>query len=284
MTKTLHTLVKDIQGVLVDPPEITDEQARQLSDGLAKVVQDKFAEVRAVRQGRLRMSNLGSKCLRKLWYSVNVPEAAEKLPASARLKFLYGDVIEALVIWLAKLAGHEVKGEQDTLEINGIVGHRDGVIDGVTCDVKSASTFSYAKFEKGLRPAEDSFGYLDQIGAYSHCEKQAGGSADGAFIVVDKTLGHITVDYHKDIGNKDYGAFVDERKAAVAQKTPPPRQFFAVKDGQSGNEKLGTECSYCDFKRLCWPGVRAYAYAGGPRYLVTVKREPDVPLLPDVPK
>lgn len=272
----LKNLVKDIQGVLTNPPEITQEQADELGKTVSRVIREKMSHQQ---DAKLRMSNLGSKCLRQLWYKVNAPETAEPLPASARLKFMYGDVIEALVIWLAKLAGHKVEGEQDTLEINGVIGHRDAKIDGITVDVKSASTLSFKKFEEGLKPHEDAFGYLDQLGAYVYADKDPEKSQDGAFIAIDKTLGHITLDVHKAIGNKDYGKLVNEKRAAVNSSEVPARAYFAEEDGKSGNLKLGVKCSYCEFKRHCWPGLRTFAYSNGPRYLVRVVREPDVPEL-----
>lgn len=220
------------------------------------------------------MSNLGTKCLRKLWYTVNQSEKAEPLRPEARLKFLYGDIIETLILWLAKLAGHEVKGEQDELEINGVKGHRDAVVDGITVDVKSASSYSFRKFESGLKSSEDAFGYLDQLGAYEYAGEKG---TDSAFIAVDKTLGHITVDKHKDLGKKDYAKFVRERQAIVGQPNPPERGYFDEPDGKSGNRKLGMECSYCPFKSECWPGLRTFIYSNGPRYLTKVIREPDVP-------
>lgn len=266
----LKTLVHDIQGVLTNPPEVTQEMADELGHTVARVIKEKMNHEQ---DARLRMSNLGSKCLRKLWYSVNEPGAAEPLSASARLKFMYGDVIEALVLWLAKISGHEVTGEQDTLEIAGIKGHRDAKIDGVTVDVKSASTYGFKKFEEGLKPETDAFGYLDQLGAYAYAD----GAEEGAFVAVDKTLGHVVLDRHPKVGAKDFDRIVEERKAIVSLPEPPQRGYFAEPDGKSGNQKLAMECGYCQFKTTCWPGLRAFAYSNGPRYLVKVVKEPDVP-------
>lgn len=277
MTKTIDTLAEDIGRVLTDPPEITDEQADGLGHSIAKVIREKLSKTE--RKPALRMSNLGTQCLRKLWYTVNKPEAAIPLRPEARLKFLYGDIIETLVLWLAKLAGHEVKGEQDELDINGIKGHRDAVIDGVTADVKSASTYSYAKFRDHLKPSDDAFGYLTQIGAYVYAGRhgdEVREKTTGAFVAVDKTLGHIVVDRHEDVGTEDYSRIVEERKAIVSQDTPPPRAYFDEPDGKSGNRKLGLQCGYCDFREECWPGLRTFNYAGKPRYLTKVVREPNI--------
>lgn len=272
MSKTIDTLVEDIGRVLTDPPDITDEQATAFGHSLASVVKQKLS--REETKPALRMSNLGTKCLRKLWYSINRPEKAIPLRPEARLKFLYGDIIETLILWLAKLAGHEVKGEQDTLDIGGVKGHRDAIVDGITVDVKSASAYSYRKFEEGLKPDTDAFGYLDQLGAYSYAGKTG---RESAFIAVDKTLGHIHVDKHEGLAEKDYGQLVEERKAVVAQPEPPPRGYFDEPDGKSGNRKLAMECGYCDFRKECWPGHRTFLYSNGPRYLTSVVRTPDTP-------
>ena len=56
----------------------------------------------------------------------------------------------------------------------------------------------------------------------------------------------------------------------------PNRAFSDVPDGKSGNMKLGTQCSYCEFKKVCWPDLKTYIYSSGPRYLTKVVREPKV--------
>src|SRR5690606_19057418 len=114
----------------------------------------------------LRVSNLGTPCDRRLWFSINHPELAEPLEPHTRLKFLLGDVWEAVLLFLAKIAGHRVEGQQDEISLHGVLGHRDAVIDGTIVDVKSASSFSFDKFENHLKPEDDSFGYLTQINSY----------------------------------------------------------------------------------------------------------------------
>ena len=49
-----------------------------------------------------------------------------------------------------------------------------------------------------------------------------------------------------------------------------------VADGKSGNMKLNVGCSYCQFKRSCFPELRTFKYYGGPRYLTEVVNEPKV--------
>jgi hypothetical protein len=223
------------------------------------------------------MSNIGTKCLRKLWYTKNAPELAEPIRPEVRLKFLIGDILEELILWLAGIAGHKVEGRQDELTLEGVTGHRDAVIDGSIADVKSASSRSFAKFEGGLRPEDDTFGYLHQLGGYQQASKgdHRVTSPVAAFIAVDKTLGKIHVDEHEGLTERtDYPSLYKKVISAVNQSEPPARAFEDEKDGESGNRKLGTVCSYCEFKEACWPGLRTFAYSNGPRYLTVVKRQP----------
>jgi hypothetical protein len=221
------------------------------------------------------MSNIGTKCRRRLWYRVNTPEAAEQLKASDRIKFLFGDLIEELAIFLAEISGHEVRGKQDELAINGVIGHRDAVIDNVVVDVKSASSRSFEKFENHLTRDTDSFGYIDQLGVY-HSSSQDGVDPDvAAFLVIDKQLGKVTLDAHPR-SEVNYEKEIEDIKSIVSAPNPPVRYYSDVPDGKSGNRKLCVECSYCEFKEKCWSNLRTFYYASGPRYLTEVYREPKV--------
>ena len=62
----------------------------------------------------------------------------------------------------------------------------------------------------------------------------------------------------------------------VAEKQPPERPYKDVADGMSGNRKLGTMCSYCQFKTLCWPGLRTFVYSSGPVFMTKVVKTPNV--------
>lgn len=278
MTKSIDTLVSDIYALL-DPnynhefnPDNVDDFGRRL----ATHVSNRLAESKS--HPTLRLSNIGTPCQRKLWYTINTPESAEPLSPAARFKFLFGDILEELLLFLAKEAGHTVEGQQDELEINGIKGHRDAIIDGRVVDVKSASTFSFRKFaSNGLRE-DDPFGYLDQIGAYLRASGDDPGVKEkdvASFLVVDKTLGNICLDTYPK-SDQDYSAKIDSLKEMVAKDEPPERHYTDVPDGKSGNRKLSTACSYCAFKRSCWPSLRTFIYSNGPVFLTNVAREPKV--------
>lgn len=275
MGKELSTLVEDIYGLLGSGHKSNPDNLKALADSIVWSVEKVLAEDPTP---SLRMSNIGTSCDRKLWYIVNAPEKAEALPPEVRFKFAFGHILEELILFLAKEAGHSVDGQQDTLSIEGVKGHRDAVIDGVVVDVKSASSWSFKKFEDHLTSDKDSFGYLDQLGAYLYASKDdpvVTHKDHAAFIAVDKQLGHICVDVQPNT-YKDYTKLVQSKVALVASSVVPDRAFGDVEDGKSGNRKLGTECSYCAYKASCWPGVRTYLYSTGPRFLTRVVKEPNV--------
>lgn len=275
--KSIKTLAKDIYA-LFDPKTTStpsEEHLDQFANNLKNKIKEKMAEVTL--KPTLRMSNLGTKCTRQLWYKINMPGKGEEFTGHTYLKFLFGDIIEELILLLAKTAGHEVKNEQTKLQVGPILGSCDATIDGVLVDVKSASSFSFKKFEDGLTRDTDSFGYLTQLGLYNHALKQQGFKGDNAaFVAFDKQNGSIAVDVHgADINSVDYDKLVADKIALVSEPDPPPRSFLPLVE-DNGNEYLGVECSYCPFKETCWPGLTTYFYSRGPRFFTKIKKEPRV--------
>lgn len=267
--KTIDTLIQDIYDLLEKEVEIKEEDAIEFGKTLGQMLVRRLSYKRE--KPTLRLSNVGTPCKRKLWYTVNTPQLAEKLDAPTRIKFLFGDITEELVLFLARLAGHSVEREQEEVSVAGVKGHIDAIVDGELVDVKSASPYSFEKFKEGLTDETDGFGYRVQLGSY----RSALGLPRAHFLPVNKVLGHLHVDTHADDGT-DYLEVVAEAKRAVQSPEPPERGFNDVPDGKSGNRKLGVQCSYCSFKDACWPGLRTVPYANGPRFLTRVVREPRV--------
>ena len=227
---------------------------------------------------RLRLSQMGARCPKALWYSIHHPEMAEVLPPWATLKYSYGHILEAQTIALAKAAGHEVTGEQDEVEVDGILGHRDCVIDGCIVDVKSSSSRGFDKFKNGTIAQDDDFGYLDQLDGYlvGSLNDPLVRVKDRAYLLaIDKQLGHMVIYEHK-IREASIRARIQEAKAIVELHGPPPCQCETIPDGASGNIRLGVKASYSPFKHQCFPNLRTFLYANGPRYLTQVVRKPDV--------
>lgn len=265
----IDTLVEDIYGLFKHEVSFSKETVRELGTSLGDMLVRRLSEKR--QNDYLRLSNLGTPCRRKLWYSVCSPQLAEPLPPATRIKFLFGDILEQLLLFLARAAGHLVTDEQKEVEIAGVKGHIDGLIDGELVDCKSASTYSFNKFKSHSLGDDDAFGYLTQLGSYG----AALNSKRNHFLAIDKTLGHITLDTWEQ-PDVDYTQMVEDSRAMLAQDQPPERTFSDVPDGKSGNRKLGVACSYCPFKLTCWNGLRQYNYARGPVYLTVVNREPRV--------
>lgn len=272
----IKTLIPDIQSLLSSGKDFSPEALDALGEQFKALIKDRL-QPRKPREGVLRMSNFGAPD-RQLWYQVNKPEKAEPLPPEAYLKFLYGDIIELLVLFLAKEAGHTVTHQQAEVEVGGVKGHPDAVIDGVLVDVKSASGYGMQKFERHELEKNDPFNYLYQISLYLEAlkdDKALGVKKEGSFLAVDKSSGKLALDTYKK-KNVDFLGEVEDKKKMLHGELPP-RCHEPEPDGMSGNKKLSVPCSYCSFKKECWPEMRTFAYSNGPRHLVVVKKVPDVP-------
>lgn len=232
-------------------------------------------------RGALRLSKMGAICPRHLWYSVNRPELAEPFTPQTIIKFAYGHTVEALAIALTKAAGHEVTGEQDELTVAGVKGHRDCVIDGHVVDVKSCSSRVFDRIKRKALAFEDDFGYLDQLDGYmvGSSDDDLVRVKDVAFIfAIDKTTGGMCL-YEHHLRHDQIMARVANHKAIVAAEVPPPCTCPEVKDGDSGNFKLGPTGSYSQFKWECRPDLRCFLYADGPRYLTRIRRKPQAHII-----
>lgn len=285
MTKDISTLKRDIEHVLNTGRGWTNEISEWVATDAAKSLSRQFYGAGQKRKGTLRPSNLGTPCERKLWYSINSTIEPEPLPPSARNKFIFGDLTESYLLGLCKAAGHSVEGLQTVVDIDGIRGSRDCIIDGMLIDVKSASSYAFQKFKRnGLRD-DDPFGYISQLSSYlygSRNDPLLKEKSKAGFLVMDKQLGHIHLDIYdltEEVENKSKE--VAHKRAVVKCDTPPPRGYEPVEDGKSGNMKLGVGCSYCDFKHVCWPELRTFIYSSGPRYLTKVVKKPNVMELRD---
>lgn len=273
----IQTLINDIYKTIgVKDGWFTEEIASVLGTSISVALRQQLGSKR--QEGRLRLSGMGSKCPRALWYSVHNPELAERLPPYAEIKYAYGHIIEALALSLARAAGHSVTGEQDELIVDGIIGHRDAVIDGCLVDVKSTSTLGFKKFKERTLENDDPFGYLSQLDGYL-----LGSAGDdlvtckelGYILAIDKTLGHMCLYEHR-LRETHIRERISACKAIVALSEPPECECRSVADGKSGNYRLDTKASYSPFKYACNPRLRTFLYASGPVYLTEVVRKPDV--------
>lgn len=280
MTKTLDTLIPDIyktleQGVDVTQPHIA-EALQEVGDLVREAVETVLQEGERKGPSNLRLSSIG-KPDRQIWYGVQ-GEEGEPLTGQTRIKFLMGHVLEALLICLTKAAGHEVTEPQETVEVEGVIGHQDCVIDGVLVDIKSASSFAFKKFKEARLTEDDPFGYVAQISAYATKNNRK----EAAFFAIDKNSSELCILPVHDMEMIDAPSRVNHLKEIVAKDTAPPRCYGDLADGKSGNRKLAIGCVFCGYKKKCWAdanggqGLRAFKYSNGVRYLTTVAKTPDV--------
>ena len=254
---------------------LTSDIATQFTSELTIKLQGSFSP--QSRTG-LRLSGLGPKCPAQLWYSIHTPLAAEPLPPWARIKYIYGHILEALVIAMAKASGHEVTGEQDAVSVDGIIGHRDCVIDGCIVDVKSASSRAFQKFKDGSIASDDSFGYLDQLDGYlvgSLDDHLVRNKTTAYLLAIDKQLGHMVL-YEHTAREESIRKRIRDYRDVIALDRAPKCTCEEVPEGKSGNYRLGVTASYNAFKYCCHPQLRTFLYASGPVYLTKVIRKPDV--------
>ena len=278
LRKPLADLVKDIYRILSEGCEVADSEATDFGSGLAALIQGRLTDrLGPPRDFTLRMSNIG-KGSRQLWYDKRYGNE-ERLEAHTILKFIIGDITECLLLFLAKLSGHSVTSLQDEVSLKGIKGHIDADIDGVTVDVKSASTHSFRKFADGSLVENDPFGYIEQIAGYAKAR-----DTDGAFLAMDKQNGHIA---YLPFTKEELAVFrvedrIDYIKEVIESDVEPERCYPDEEEGKSGNRALGVNCSYCSHKERCWAdangglGLRTFLYSGGPKFLTKVAREPNV--------
>lgn len=295
--KTIDTLVPDIDEVLRrlaagEAVEMTEEQRATFFASIT-VALDKMLEGRKswdrTAKKTLYMSEIGKPCTRAVWYSYHRPSWGEKLHPHTLVKFLFGNMIEAFTLLLAKLAGHEVESENEsvTFEYRGweFRGRLDAVVDGALLDVKSAGSRSISKFSEGLNDNNDAFGYRMQLEGYDYAKQYI--NEETGFLVVNKETGALVWSPYTGSEQHDSKLAVEAKldvliDALEHTEAPPARTFDAVPEGKSGNMKLATNCSYCDYKNACWAdanqghGLRTFIYAKGPVFLTEVVKTPDV--------
>lgn len=269
--KTINTLVKDIYDLFSGDGSGTAGRDSVSVQGFGQRLAGRISSelVKTKEPPRLRLSSIGVPCARQLWYKQNI-ELNEDYPPEVLIKFLYGNILEELVIWLAREAGHIVTDEQKEVSLGGVRGHLDCLIDGELVDIKSCSSLSFDRFSRHLRKEDDSFGYLGQLQGYA----QALGKQHAYFLAIDKTLGRICLDKHNFKG--DYTKVVEERKEIISS-VEPPEKGFPLETKSFGNLGLGLACSYCSYRKVCYPNLRTFSYAKGPAYLVKIYTLPNVP-------
>ena len=279
-SKNLSTLVEDIykkieclsQGENMDiPQDLIDDFGERMKQALVH-----WTEPKKQTKG-LRMSNIGRPA-RQLWYESRKETEPTPLKAPTHIKFLYGHLLEELLLLFSKIAGHTVSDEQKEVEVDGIKGHIDCKIDGQVVDIKTASNFGFKKFKEGTLYQDDPFGYMHQLSGYETSE----GTTEGGFLAINKETGEIALYCPGDLTKPNVNGRIDSLKNKLKSDTPPEKCYQPVPEGKKGNMRLPTGCAYCGFKNECWSdanngrGLRAFKYSNGVKYFTRVTSTPNV--------
>lgn len=280
--KKLDTLVEDIYdklSVLSDGESLNiDDKTIDAFGESMKEVLSQWANPRPRDSGTLRMSNIG-KPMRQLWYDMrSESKTTERIKPSVFIKFLYGHLLEEVLLMLIKIAGHEVTDEQKEVSVSGIKGHMDCVINGEVVDIKTASGFAFKKFYNKTLAEDDIFGYLPQLAGY----EAAMGTNKGGFLAMNKESGELALYRPNSFDKPDIKKKIKTVKKLIKIDTPPELCYNPIPDGAAGNMQIARGCTWCRHKFECHSdanegkGLRVFKYSNKYSYLTRVVKEPRV--------
>ena len=280
-TKTLDTLVEDINNVLTGissgiKPDVKEEQIDKFLENTKLALLDWLEPYKSSGKG-LRMSIIGRPA-RQLWYDNRVDKKQEIHDPSTQLKFLYGHMLEHLLLFLVEVSGHVVTDQQKKIVVEGVTGHMDCKIDGEVVDVKSASPMSFKKFKTGSLYESDPFGYVAQLSGYEHNE----GTTNGGLFAVDKSSGEIALFRPDELMKPNAAELIKSLKEKIKSEEPPEKCYQPIPHDKTGNYKLPVGCVYCSHKFTCHKdtnegrGLRVFKYANSNVYMTTVENTPRV--------
>jgi hypothetical protein len=176
----------------------------------------------------------------------------------------FGDLIEALALFIMKSAGVNIKNEQKKVEYKfdkyKIEGRQDVEIDEKIWDIKSASPYSFEKkfgeaggFNEVVR--DDSFGYASQGFLYGESQNKK----FGGWIAINKSTGEWTVcetpasvEEHKRNAIKTAENNIKAIDNKIEFKRCYDDMAETFRSKPTGNRVLGFVCSYCPYKLPCW--------------------------------
>ena len=271
----INTVVKDVNKIFSQigagkPVELPEEKVDILLSNLKEAL-SQWSTPREKSVG-LRMSNVG-RPNRQLWYDIKSNKDQEELSPAVIFRFLYGHVVEELLLFFVDLAGHKVEHQQAEVNVLGLKGHVDCLIDDVVIDIKSASDFSFRKFKDGKLSQDDPFGYLAQLAAYEH----GFGKSGGGFLVANKSSGEICLYIPDELEVPNIESRLETVRTELKEDVPPRERCYPIiAKGKSGNMGLHNSCKWCRHKFQCNPDLRVFKYSNTLEYLTKVEVLPGV--------
>ena len=280
-SKSLDTLVKDVYKPLEDlsngiPLPITESALDETVERLKGAILSWSNPTKRDSDFSLRMSNIGRPA-RQLWYQKR-DTSSNTVDAISQIKFLYGHILEEIVLMLVRMAGHDVTDEQKEVKVDNITGHMDCKINGEVVDIKSASNFAFKKFQQGRLADDDPFGYLGQLAGYEEAE----GTNNGGFLVINKESGELCLHRPEELDKPNIKNKINNLIASLDLDDKPERCYDPLPEGKKGNYKLPKSCAWCKYKFDCYndandgAGLRTFKYSNSLVYLTHVASEPQV--------
>ena len=271
----INTVVKDVNKIFSQigsgkPVELPEKKVDILLSNLKEAL-SQWSTPREKSVG-LRMSNVG-RPNRQLWYDIKSNKNQEDFSPAVIFRFLYGHVVEELLLFFVDLAGHKVEHQQAEVNVLGLKGHVDCLIDDVVIDIKSASDFSFRKFKDGKLSQDDPFGYLAQLAAYEH----GFGKSGGGFLVANKSSGEICLYIPDELEVPNIESRLETVRTELKEDVPPRERCYPIiAKGKSGNMGLHNSCKWCRHKFQCNPDLRVFKYSNTLEYLTEVEVLPSV--------
>ena len=255
-SKSINTVVPDVYEVMKSKDYSGDLStiAMQAGREVEEAIKNAFEPYE--NKNELRMSSIG-RCERAQWYAVK-GYTPEELEGSVYLTFLQGHILEAVLVALIKLAGHDVQDQQKKHTVEGINGSQDCTIDGELVDIKTASAWSWDnKFsENGIK--DDAFGYIKQLSGYGKTDNRK----EGYFLAFNKNKS--TLKLCRQELEEDIDTFIVDLKDKMESDTPPMRLANATTFSKAeAKEKLCMTCAFCGFKEDCYGSLIAKPIPSG---------------------
>jgi len=278
LNNVVPDIYKHLEGLSDGTPlPLTEEDIDNTLSGIKEALMSWAAPSERNKDFTVRMSNVG-KPARQLWFEKRDPQGRGLVDGPTQIKFLYGHLLEEIVLMLVRMTDHKVTDEQKEVDVNGIIGHMDCKINGEVVDVKTASRFAFNKFKDGRLAQDDPFGYLGQLAGYEAAE----GTENGGFLVINKESGELCMYTPDDMDKPNIKTSIKSLIPALKLDTPPELCYTPIPDGKKGNMKLPKGCSWCKYKYECYKdsndgaGLRTFKYSNGLAYLTKVEVEPKV--------
>jgi len=278
----LETLVPDIYENLErlsegTPLPISDSELDDVTSKIREAIKSWANPTPRDSNFTIRMSNVG-KPARQLWFEKKDENLKTDINAPTQIKFLYGHILEELLLMLVRMSGHKVTDEQKEVSVDNVVGHIDCKINGEVVDIKSASKFAFNKFKNNKLVEDDPFGYLGQLSGYEKAE----GTNNGGFLVINKESGELCMHTPSQENKLDISKKIKDLIPALNFDLAPDLCYDPIPDGVKGNMKLPKTCAWCKYKYECHKdsndgqGLRTFKYSNGLAYLTKVVSEPKV--------